>query len=94
MLEFLQTPSDLLPQLPVPLYLQFTVFGGQGSQVRVAGLVQELGKEGPRELLGCERVLEEPRAVRLVPVLRILPLSLTPCPGFLPLLPPAGASQP
>lgn len=41
------------------LGLQFTVFRGEGSQVGVAGLVKELGQEGPRELLGCEWVLQK-----------------------------------
>lgn len=42
----------------------------------VAGFVEELGKEGRRELLGCEWVLEEQGVVRLLPALQALSLSL------------------
>lgn len=41
----------------------------------VTGLVEELGKEGWRELLGREWVLEEQGVRRLLPVLQALSLS-------------------
>lgn len=70
--------------------LQLTVFRGEGSQVGVTGLVEELGEEGRREMLGREWVLEEQGVMKSLPVLQALSLSLkspvTPC------LPPAEAS--
>jgi hypothetical protein len=44
---------------PPPPYLQLTIFRRGGSQMGVTGLVQKLGEEGTRELLGCEWMLEE-----------------------------------
>lgn len=53
---------------PAPLpYLQVTIFRGGGFQVGVIGLVQQLCEQSPRELLGCEWVLEDRGAHRLVP---------------------------
>lgn len=68
-LHHLQAPSTQveLTSSQSLFYLQFTVFRGEGSQVGVAGLVKELRKEGPRELLGCEWVLEEQGLIRLAP---------------------------
>lgn len=48
------------PVSPASLtYLQVTVFWGKGAQVGVIGLVQQLCQESPRELLGCEWMLED-----------------------------------
>lgn len=41
----------------------------------VTGLVEQLGKESRRELLGCEWVLEEQGVMRLLSVLQVLSLS-------------------
>lgn len=62
----------------------------------VAGLVEELGKEGPRELLGCEWVLEEQGLIKLAPIFQVFFLSLKfpkPPPPPPPRLLPAEASQ-
>lgn len=62
-LYHLCTPHSLArprPSSPALLtYLQVTVFWGGGAQVGVIGLVQQLCEESPRELLGCEWVLED-----------------------------------
>lgn len=41
----------------------------------VTGLVEELGKEGRREMLGRERVLEEQGVMRLLPGFQALSLN-------------------
>lgn len=53
-------PDQAKTQSPGALtYLQVTVFWRGGSQVGIIGLVQQLCEESPRQLLGCEGVLED-----------------------------------
>ena len=40
-------------------HLEITVLRGRGSEVGVIGFVQQLCEQSPRELLGCEWVLED-----------------------------------
>lgn len=59
-------PGQARTPFPSCTHLQVTVLWGQGAQVGVTGLVQQLCEESPRELLRCEWVLEDRGGCRLV----------------------------
>lgn len=85
-------PDQAKTQSPGALtYLQVTVFWRGGSQVGIIGLVQQLCEESPRQLLGCEGVLEDGGGRSLVPGFQSLLLSIRP-PAPPSCLPPAEAS--